>query len=163
AGAAIWGNCNWGGGDVDVNVNNYSNFSQSVNRSDVANERVQHYQGDRGQGDRGQGNRGQGDRGQGNRGQADRGRRQHQPGHGGASRSIAGAPSSATQGRSSASTRPAPRTCNRARLSVDGRPRGGRKWRAAACSKARWVAAEGADRQASLEVEDSSVADRPRG
>ena len=81
AGAAIWGNCNWGGGDVDVNVNNHNNFSQSVNRTDVANERVQHYQGDRGQGDRGQGNRGQGDRGQGNRGQGDRGRWQHQPEH----------------------------------------------------------------------------------
>src|SRR5499433_1674029 len=76
AGAAIWGNCNWGGGDVDVNVNNHNNFSQSVNRTDIANERVQHYQGDRGQGDRGQGNRGQGDRGQGNRG-----RWQHQPEH----------------------------------------------------------------------------------
>src|SRR5499433_4129787 len=76
AGAAIWGNCNWGGGDVDVNVNNYNNFSQSVNRTDIANERVQHYQGDRGQGERGQGKRGQGDRGQGNRG-----RWQHQPEH----------------------------------------------------------------------------------
>jgi len=76
AGAAIWGNCNWGGGDVNINTNNYNSFSQSVNRTDIANERVQHYQGDRGQGDRGQGNRGQGDRGQG-----DRGRWQHQPEH----------------------------------------------------------------------------------
>src|SRR5262245_6655495 len=86
AGAAIWGNCNWGGGDVDVNVNNHNNFTQNVNRTDIANERAQQYQGDRGQGDRGQGDRGQGDRGQGNRGQGDRGqgdrgRWQHQPEH----------------------------------------------------------------------------------
>jgi hypothetical protein len=56
-GAALWGNCNWGGGNVDVNVNNYNSYSNNVNRSNVANERVSHYQ----QGDRGQRN----DRGQG--------------------------------------------------------------------------------------------------
>ena len=26
-GAALWGNCNWGGGNVNVNVNNYNNFN----------------------------------------------------------------------------------------------------------------------------------------
>lgn len=28
-GAAIWGNCNWGHGDIDVNVNRYNNFNQT--------------------------------------------------------------------------------------------------------------------------------------
>jgi len=43
-GGALWGNCNWGGGNVDVNVNNNRSFSNNVNRSNVANERVSHYQ-----------------------------------------------------------------------------------------------------------------------
>jgi Protein of unknown function (DUF3300) len=38
-GAAVWGNCNWGGGNVDVDVNRNTNFSRNVNRSDVASER----------------------------------------------------------------------------------------------------------------------------
>jgi len=37
AGAALWGNCNWGGGwghgDVDINYNNYNNFNNNVNNS----------------------------------------------------------------------------------------------------------------------------------
>ena len=37
-GAALWGNCNWGDGNVDVNVSNYNNYSKNVNRPDVANE-----------------------------------------------------------------------------------------------------------------------------
>ena len=28
-GAALWGNCNWGGGDVNINVNRYNNFNQT--------------------------------------------------------------------------------------------------------------------------------------
>jgi hypothetical protein len=55
AGAAIWGNCNWGGGDVDVNVNNYNNYTKNVNTGDIANKRAEQYQGNRGQGGRGQG------------------------------------------------------------------------------------------------------------
>src|SRR5215510_453842 len=89
---------------------------------------------------------------------------------GSTSRSIAGAPSIATPRRSSASTRPAPATCNRAKRTEGGRPRGGRRWPAAACSKARSVGvaprrerwAAGVDKQASSAVEDRSVADRPR-
>ncbi len=38
-GAAVWGNCNWGGGNVDVDVNRNTNFSRNVNRSEVASER----------------------------------------------------------------------------------------------------------------------------
>jgi Protein of unknown function (DUF3300) len=38
-GAAVWGNCNWGGGSVDVDVNRNTNFSRNVNRSEVASER----------------------------------------------------------------------------------------------------------------------------
>ena len=37
-GAAIWGNCNWGHGEVDVNVNRYNNF----NRSSVSNTNWSH-------------------------------------------------------------------------------------------------------------------------
>ena len=28
-GGAIWGNCNWGGGDVDIDVNRYNNFNRN--------------------------------------------------------------------------------------------------------------------------------------
>ena len=43
-GAAVWGNCNWGGGNVDVDVNKNANFSKNVNRSDVASQRTQRAQ-----------------------------------------------------------------------------------------------------------------------
>ncbi|HKZ09062.1 MAG TPA: DUF3300 domain-containing protein, partial [Methylomirabilota bacterium] len=33
-GAAIWGGCNWGGGDVDIDVNKSNNFNKNVNRGD---------------------------------------------------------------------------------------------------------------------------------
>jgi hypothetical protein len=39
-GAAVWGNCNWGGGNVDVDVNKSANYSKNVNRSNVASERT---------------------------------------------------------------------------------------------------------------------------
>ena len=39
-GAAVWGNCNWGGGHVDVDVNRNTNFTKNVNRSDVAANRT---------------------------------------------------------------------------------------------------------------------------
>src|SRR5215471_11235761 len=38
AGAALWGGCNWGRGDVNVNVNRYNNF----NRSNISNSNWQH-------------------------------------------------------------------------------------------------------------------------
>ena len=37
-GAALWGNCNWGGGNVNVNVNKYNNF----NRTNIQNGNWQH-------------------------------------------------------------------------------------------------------------------------
>jgi hypothetical protein len=37
-GAAIWGNCNWGRGQVNVNVNNFNSF----NRTNIANGNWQH-------------------------------------------------------------------------------------------------------------------------
>ena len=37
-GAAVWGGCNWGGGDVDVDVNKSNNFSNNVNRGDRATQ-----------------------------------------------------------------------------------------------------------------------------
>jgi hypothetical protein len=38
AGAALWGGCNWGRGDVNVNVNKYNNF----NKSNISNSNWQH-------------------------------------------------------------------------------------------------------------------------
>ena len=43
-GAAVWGNCNWGGGNVDVDVNKNANYSRNVNRTDVASQRTQRAQ-----------------------------------------------------------------------------------------------------------------------
>src|SRR5262245_2712869 len=57
-GGALWGNCNWGHGDVDAHVNNYNNYTKNVNTGDIANKRAEQYQGNRGQGGRGQ-NQGQ--------------------------------------------------------------------------------------------------------
>jgi hypothetical protein len=37
-GSALWGNCNWGRGDVNINVNKYNNF----NRTDIKNSNWQH-------------------------------------------------------------------------------------------------------------------------
>src|SRR5262252_255548 len=33
-----WGNCNWRGGDVNVNVNRNANFNQNINRGDFSNK-----------------------------------------------------------------------------------------------------------------------------
>ena len=38
-GAAVWGNANWGRGNVDVDVNRNTNFTKNVNRTDVAANR----------------------------------------------------------------------------------------------------------------------------
>jgi hypothetical protein len=55
-GGALWGNCNWGGGDVDIDVNKNNNFTRNVNKPDRANDRMnrQGQGGDRA-GDRGGG------------------------------------------------------------------------------------------------------------
>jgi Protein of unknown function (DUF3300) len=37
-GAAVWGGCNWGGGDVDVDINKSNNFTSNVNRSEKATQ-----------------------------------------------------------------------------------------------------------------------------
>ncbi len=37
-GGALWGNCNWGGGDVNINMNKYNNF----NKTDIKNSNWQH-------------------------------------------------------------------------------------------------------------------------
>jgi uncharacterized membrane protein YgcG len=37
-GAAIWGNCNWGGNDININTNNYNNF----NKTNISNKNFQH-------------------------------------------------------------------------------------------------------------------------
>ena len=38
-GAALWGNCNWHGGDVNINANQYNNFTKNVNQTNVAQKR----------------------------------------------------------------------------------------------------------------------------
>ena len=43
-GAAVWGNCNWRGGNVDVHVEHYQNYSKNVNRSNTANQRISQVQ-----------------------------------------------------------------------------------------------------------------------
>lgn len=76
-GAALWGDCDWNGGDVNINNNNSNNFTNNVNNKTEARNRIeQRSQTERTQ-DRGQ-DRGQG-RGQ-DRGQ-DRGKWQHNPEH----------------------------------------------------------------------------------
>jgi hypothetical protein len=40
-GGALYGNTNWGGGEVNVNRQNYNNFTNNVNRTDVAQSRSQ--------------------------------------------------------------------------------------------------------------------------
>jgi Protein of unknown function (DUF3300) len=40
-GAAVWGNCNWGRGDVTVNVNQYNNYTRTVNNANVASQRTE--------------------------------------------------------------------------------------------------------------------------
>jgi hypothetical protein len=40
-GSALWGNCNWGAHDVNVNVNQYNNFTKNVNTANVASQRTQ--------------------------------------------------------------------------------------------------------------------------
>ncbi|MGH7393291.1 MAG: DUF3300 domain-containing protein, partial [Candidatus Rokuibacteriota bacterium] len=38
-GGALWGGCNWGGGEVDIDVNKQNSFSRNVNRTDVTAKR----------------------------------------------------------------------------------------------------------------------------
>jgi len=42
-GAALWGNADWGRGDVNIDNSRVNNFSNSVNRGDQARNRVEHY------------------------------------------------------------------------------------------------------------------------
>jgi hypothetical protein len=45
-GSALWGNCNWRGGNVNINVNQYNNYTRNVNNVNVANRRSE-FQGNR--------------------------------------------------------------------------------------------------------------------
>jgi hypothetical protein len=40
-GSALWGNCNWHGSDVNVNVNQYNNYTKNVNTANVASKRTE--------------------------------------------------------------------------------------------------------------------------
>jgi hypothetical protein len=46
-GAAMWGGSNWGGGDVDIDVNKNNNFNQTVNRGDRQTQRTNVQGGDK--------------------------------------------------------------------------------------------------------------------
>jgi hypothetical protein len=39
-GSALWGNCNWRGGSVNVNVNQYNSYTRTVNQVNVAQSRT---------------------------------------------------------------------------------------------------------------------------
>jgi len=109
-GAAIWGNCNWGGNNVNVNVNRYNNFNKTNINNGNWNHSAQHRQGvpygDKGVADKY--NRGSGGQGAQSR-DAYRGRDQGGGGDGG----RGGGPSASTRdagggtrgGGASASTR----------------------------------------------------------
>src|SRR5215475_8653297 len=51
-GAAVWGGCNWGHGDVDIDVNKNNNFTNNVNNSNRANQ-IKNERGQGGQGGKG--------------------------------------------------------------------------------------------------------------
>jgi hypothetical protein len=51
-GGAIWGGCNWGRGDIDIDVNRQNNFNRNVNRGDRVSPRDGNRAG-AGRGDRG--------------------------------------------------------------------------------------------------------------
>jgi len=40
-GSALWGNCNWHGGDVNVNVSQHNSYTKNVNTANVANKRAE--------------------------------------------------------------------------------------------------------------------------
>ena len=40
-GSALWGNCNWHGGDVNVNVSQYNSYTKNVNTANVASKRTE--------------------------------------------------------------------------------------------------------------------------
>src|SRR6266496_5310657 len=40
-GGALWGNCNWGRGDVNVNVNQYNSYTHNVNNTNIANRHTE--------------------------------------------------------------------------------------------------------------------------
>ena len=44
-GSALWGGCNWGGGNVNVNVNNYNNFNRTNIQNNQWNHNVDHRRG----------------------------------------------------------------------------------------------------------------------
>ena len=45
SGAAIWGNCNWGGSNVDINVNKYNNFNKANINNGNFNHTAEHRKG----------------------------------------------------------------------------------------------------------------------
>ncbi len=40
-GSALWGNCNWHGGDVNVNISQYNNYTKNVNQAKIAQKRTE--------------------------------------------------------------------------------------------------------------------------
>jgi hypothetical protein len=56
-GAALWGDCDWGHGDIDIDHSSVNNFTRNVNRETEASKRVENYSRGSGSGAAGQ-NRG---------------------------------------------------------------------------------------------------------
>ena len=46
-GGAIWGDCDWGNGDININNQEFNNFSNRVNHRTEANQRIQNRQSNR--------------------------------------------------------------------------------------------------------------------
>lgn len=94
-GAAIWGNCNWNGGNVNVNVNQYNSFNktniQNTNwQHNAANRKGVPYRDQATAQKFGQGSRPGADSREAYRGRGEAGRQQ--PGQGGFDRGSAGGP-----------------------------------------------------------------------
>jgi hypothetical protein len=70
-GAAIWGDCNWGGNDVDIDIDNYNNF---IDKTEIDGSRKQDLKNRAGESGR------TGERGQGGAGK-NKGSWQHNPEH----------------------------------------------------------------------------------
>jgi len=118
-GAALWGNCIWGGGSVNINANRYNNFNRSNISNGNWNHRVDHrggvpYRDQKVAQQYGRGQRSDAASREAFRGRADSGRQAMQRGDAG-SRDVGGRNTAATRdagGRNTAGTRDVGRGSN---------------------------------------------------
>ena len=130
-GAAIWGDCDWDGGDVDINVNEYNNFNRNTRtgpgRTSTEGEETESEE--IGEEERRAGKR---RRPRESRATAENRAIGEERASGSTTRRIARARSTATRPRRSATTAAARRAPNRARRSAAAPSRGASRWRARA-------------------------------